>query len=86
MLDIWGSDDQDWVMPNDLSLTADEAVERSSIMTDIDTFYREQTAQMITGVLDVETNWDSYKSTIESMGIERATEITQAAYDRYVQR
>lgn len=86
MLDIWGSDDQDWVMPNDLSLTADEAVERSSIMTDIDTFYREQTAQMITGVLDVETNWDSYKSTIESMGIERATEITQAAYDRYIQR
>lgn len=86
MLDIWGSDDQDWVMPNDLSLTADEAVERSSIMTDIDTFYREQTAQMITGVLDVETNWDSYKSTMESMGIERATEITQAAYDRYVQR
>ena len=86
MLDIWGSDDQDWVMPNDLSLTADEAVERSSIMTDIDTFYREQTAQMITGVLDVETNWDSYKSTLESMGIERATEITQTAYDRYVQR
>ena len=41
---------------------------------------------MITGVLDVETNWDSYISTIQSMGIEDAIAITQAAYDRYLQR
>lgn len=86
MMDVWAQDDMDWVMPSDLTLTADESVERASIMTDIDTFLKEQTAQMITGVLDVETNWDSYKSTIESMGIDRATEITQAAYDRYLAR
>ncbi len=86
MMDTWAQDDMDWVMPSDLTLTADEAVERSGIMTDIDTFLKEQTAQMITGVLDVETNWDTYKSTIQSMGIDRAIEITQAAYDRYLAR
>ena len=85
--EIWANDTilQDWTMPT-LSLTKDESVERSSIKTDIETFAKEQTTQMITGVLDVETNWDSYISTIQSMGIEDAIAITQAAYDRYLQR
>lgn len=85
--EIWANDTilQNWTMPT-LSLTKDESVERSSIMTDIETFAKEQTTQMITGVLDVETNWDSYISTIQSMGIEDAIAITQAAYDRYLQR
>ena len=37
-------------------------------------------------VLDIETEWDTYISDIESMGIADATAITQAAYDRYLQR
>ena len=85
-MDTWATDDDDWVLPIDLTLNADESVERSGIMTDIDTFYREQTAQMITGVIDIDTGWDSYVSTIESLGIDRAIEITQAAYDRYLER
>jgi hypothetical protein len=41
---------------------------------------------MITGTIDIESNWDTYISTIQGMGIDRATEITQAAYDRYLNR
>ncbi len=84
--DVWGATGEDWVILQKLSLNSDEKLERGSIMTDIETFAKEQTTQMITGVLDVETNWDSYISTIQSMGIDRATEISQAAYDRYLQR
>ena len=55
-------------------------------MGDVETYVQEKTTQMITGVLDIETEWDTYISDIESMGIADATAITQAAYDRYLQR
>ena len=72
-------------MPS-LSLTSDEAVERAGIMTDIQTYAQEQTTAMITGIQDVETYWDTYVETMKSMNLDRAVEITQAAYDRYLNR
>ncbi len=83
--DVWSSAGQDWTLPT-LSLTQEESVERAAIMTDIETYAKENSTQFITGVLDIETGWDSYISTIQGMNLERAIEITQAAYDRYLQR
>lgn len=83
--DVWGSAGQDYTLPT-LSLTKDESVERAGLVTDIQTYAKEKTTQMITGVLDIESEWDTYMSDIASMGIDRAIEITQAAYDRYLQR
>ncbi len=86
-LNVWSEgNDADWVMPKSLTLTADESIERAALMADIDTYWKEQTTQMITGTVDIESNWDTYISTIQGMGIDRATEITQAAYDRYLNR
>ena len=83
--DVWSSAGQDWTLPT-LSLTQEESVERAAIMTDIETYAKENSTQFITGVLDIETGWDSYISTIQGMNLERAIEITQAAYDRYLER
>ena len=44
------------------------------------------TAQFISGALDIDSNWDSYIAEMEKMGIERAIEITQGAYERYLAR
>ena len=82
----WMSVEDDWVMPAELTLTAEESTERASIMTDIESYMRENTTAMISGTVDIDANWDNYKNTIKSLGIERATEITQAAYDRYLSR
>ena len=85
---IWGGEKNldDWVMPASLSLTAEESTERAGLMADIDTYWKEQTTQMITGTIDLDAKWDTYLSTLKSMGIERAIEITQNAYNRYLQR
>lgn len=83
--DVWSSAGQDWTLPT-LSLTQEESVERAAIMTDIETYAKENSTQFITGVLDIETGWDEYISTIEGMNLARAIEITQAAYDRYLER
>lgn len=84
--DIWAIADDDWMMPAALSLTASEASEQSSIIADVETFAKEYTAQFISGVRDIDAEWDSYISTMKGMGVERAIEIEQGAYDRYLQR
>lgn len=84
--DIWSVADSDWMMPKALTLTAEESRERASIMSDVQTLAKEYTAQFISGVRDIDAEWESYVSTIKGMGIDRAIEITQAAYDRYLAR
>lgn len=81
--DVWGAVSDDYIMPAGLTHTGDESKELASITTDITTFVNESTNQFITGVKDINTEWDSYVSTIQGMNIERAVEIKQAALDRF---
>ncbi len=78
--------DDTWRLPSSVSLTQEESTERAALYADISTIVKEQTAQFISGALDIESNWDAYIASLESSGIERAIEITQAAYDRYLGR
>ncbi len=84
--DVWAEADDTWRLPSSVSLTQEESTERAALYADISTIVKEQTAQFISGALDIESNWDAYIASLESSGIERAIEITQAAYDRYVGR
>lgn len=84
--DVWSEADDTWRLPSSVSLTQEESTERAALYADISTIVKEQTAQFISGALDIESNWDAYIASLESSGIERAIEITQAAYDRYLGR
>ena len=84
--DVWSEADDTWRLPSSVTLTQDESTERAALYADISTTVKEQTAQFISGALDIESNWDAYIASLESSGIERAIEITQAAYDRYLAR
>lgn len=84
--DVWSEFSDDWRLPSSVTLTQDESTERAALYADISTIVKEQTAQFISGALDIEENWDAYISALEASGIERAIEITQAAYDRYLAR
>lgn len=84
--DVWAEADDTWRLPSSVSLTQEESTERAALYADISTIVKEQTAQFISGALDIESNWDAYIASLESSGIERAIEITQAAYDRYLGR
>ena len=70
-------------MPSGLTHTSAESQELAGITTDITTYVNECTAKFITGVMNPDTDWDTYVSTIESMNIARAVEIKQAALDRF---
>lgn len=83
--EVWGAAKEDYRLPA-LSLTPEESVERAALYADISTHVKESTAKFISGALDIEATWDQYISDLESMGVKRAIEITQGAYDRYKAR
>lgn len=84
-IDLWSTQAADWLMPDNIALTADEAKEMSNIMTDIETYVEEMTYKFITGQTPL-TEYGKYVAQIEQMNIARAVEIQQAALDRYNKR
>lgn len=83
---VWTTNAKDdWRLPS-ISLTQEESTERAALYADISTCVKENTAKFISGALDIEQNWDSYIAELEQHGVQRAIEITQGAYDRYLAR
>lgn len=66
-----------------LTYTDEEYDEFNKIMTDVNTFRSERCQQWIFGSDDVSTTFDSYVNELNRLGLEKATQIQQAAYDRY---
>ena len=66
-----------------LTFTEDEQYTLDNRLTDIKTYYKEMEGKFITGVADIETEWDTYCETLEQMGINEVLEVYQASYDRW---
>ena len=75
----------DWDMPTNLTMTADEANTYNMVMADVTTYVNENAVQFITGAKSFD-EWDAYVETIRGMGIDEVTTIEQAALDRYLNR
>ncbi len=84
-LEIWATPDAKIKSMPPVSMTADETDEYNSIMMDINTYVNENKLKFIYGTQSLDT-FDDFVNTIKKMGIERAIEIQQAAYDRYMKR
>ena len=70
-----------YVLPK-LSLTDEESDVYNGNVADIETYAQESILSFITGAMDINTEWDTYVSTLESMGVQENMEIYQAALDR----
>lgn len=64
----------------------EESTEFASVMNDVGTYVDEMTSKFIMGTEDIDGKFDEYISTLNKMGLDRAIEIEQAAYERYQQR
>lgn len=81
----WKLAKDDIVMPP-LVLSAEEQETYSSLMADIGTYVSECSLKFITGDMNLETEWDSYKANVESMKIADALACKTAALERYNNR
>ena len=50
----------------------------------LSTYFTSRAVDFITGVSDIEAEWDEYVDTMKSMGIEEGIAICQEAYDNYM--
>lgn len=68
-----------------LKFTTDEQDVITTRFTDIEKHMKEMRDKFITGVVDIETGWEDYCKSIETMGIDEVLAAYQAAYDRWNQ-
>lgn len=67
-----------------LKFTEDEQYVLDNKWSDIRTYYMKMNAEFITGVTDIEVNWDAYLAELDKMGLKDVLDVYQAAYDRWV--
>ncbi len=83
----WGEyADTSYEIPSGLSMTADESEEFATLWADIRTLVNEFYMSVVTGSLDLETNYDEFVENIKGQNIDRCIEIYQEALDRYNSR
>ena len=70
--------------PN-VQYTAEESQELATIKTAVETYMHEMLYKYIGGVESLDT-WDTYIANYKTIGLDRALEIMQNAYDRYLAR
>lgn len=82
---VWSK--QEWLkyMMPPVTPTPKESEELAKIMNDINTYTEEMTLKFIMGVEPLD-KFDAYVAQIKKLGIDRATQIYQAALDRYNKR
>ena len=66
-----------------VSLSTDESSTYANIINEVNTYAAETIVRMVIGEIDIETGWQEFLDTIDSMGIDEAVAIQQAALDRY---
>ena len=74
------------IFPADISLmrfSDDEQYVVDNKYMDISIYVDEMKAKFITGVADLENEWDEYVNQCEAMGLSEVLEVFQAAYDRW---
>lgn len=84
-VDLWSESAENKINLPPTTLNAEESEEFNSIMGDLNTYYDETVIRFIMGEEALD-NFDDFVAILEGMGIERATELQQAALDRYNDR
>ena len=64
--------------------TLEESEALGFILPDCKTYYKASMVDFITGVRDIDADWDEYIATMKSMGIDEAIAMCQTAYDNYM--
>lgn len=72
------------VYPFVAQLTMDETYEISKLAADYESYALECRDKFITGDMDIEAEYAKYEENVRTMGLTRALEIKQDAYDRYM--
>ena len=84
--DVWDEDaDDDYRLPDYLTMTADETDEYNIVYSDIQTMIEENLLKFVMGDRSMD-EWDDFVQDIWDMGLQTCIDIKQDTYDRYLER
>lgn len=84
--DMWGKYGE-WNLTGNLTYTVDEGNERGSLVVNLMTYITEFSVKVIIGQTELNDDaWDEFQTKLDTMKLDRVEEITQDAYDRYLER
>jgi len=77
----------EWTLSGNLTQTAEEGEALGTKATDIDTYFTEFCAKVITGEYELnDESWTEFQNQLTVMGLDEVIELKQAAYDRFLAR
>lgn len=82
----WDIPGSDWLWPDGVTMTAEEGEEASGIVTSANSYVVTWSAEVITGEKSIDTYETELLPNLESVNIQRAIDIRQAALSRYYDR
>lgn len=84
---VWGSYGRDRILPPGMTMTTEESIAFNSVYTNILDYVDSMIPKFIMGTeeLDEET-WKAYVDQVEALGLQKALDAKQGAYDRYLTR
>ncbi len=77
--------DSKWVSPSvpQVAVYTDEEQEKLDLVsTDVTSYFKEMRDKFIIGQASLDSDWDSYVSTMKSLGLDTYVEVFQSVYDR----
>lgn len=84
--EVWSSKlDGAMTMPGYVTLNSEENETETSYSSDLLTYVEQVIPQFIIGDKDLDSDWDTYVSELEGMGLNECVAVWQQAYDRTVQ-
>ena len=78
-MEPYARDIEDVIPP--LAYTQAQAAELTELQLSIDDYVSQMVAEFTLGRTDIDSGWDTFVATLDSLGIDRLVEIRQAAYD-----
>lgn len=88
-IEVYGDQSQygdNWNFSNYMSLSSEQSAAISTQKTDIATFAATTISKFIVGESDIDTEWNSYVSQIEAMGVADVIKVYQDCYDTFSAR
>lgn len=84
-ISVWSKTEADEHRLPRVTPTPEEAETLASIMSEVNTYREEMYVQFLTGQTSLSA-FDDFRAQLEQLGIERAVQIYQTAYDRFMSR
>ncbi len=81
----YASDNSEVFPTSFLRYTEDEQNVITGKMTDVQSYVNEMKSKFISGVADIETEWDAYVKGLDARGLQEVIKVVQASYDRWNQ-